>query len=443
MSMDNLIRRLAQNRGKLLNEFATKEIKAEHEMAKQRVTSTEGKVPKSLKNVDKETVQSLVEAIPDDENEQDLPPEKDMEPKPKPEPKEGDEEDGVVENDKEYFGQKDDNFFYLKKEGEEGTSDLVIVDQEGEQVFSAEEGGLDTSDVFHFILAAIAEVEPSDLSSDLFMRYVKPEIEKLEDKDEGDIGEMEDEPVMQDEEPFERIIAVPFKDRVFEVVATKADDHIVLEFQDRTFRFHDDFCSLFKNVKTQKLDADSIGELSTYILESLSKDEFTAMVEGCGRLVKGLEKGAKKRGIKKGTERFGKYVYGKAAKIEKGKKNESVVDESEINELNIVTQGVKQLRNAAKDALKNGDFESAAEFSQKLATIHSALPEIEVDTKDDDEPEDEGETPEVETKSEPASEPETVAVEGKVPNVKKDSEKKVIDKLTEDDKDKEVTIDDK
>ena len=407
--MEDFIKKLVENKGEWLDKFVKHDTKVERDYSQRRADAYEGKVPKSSDNPDNaETIKTLTEAFPEDkEDEEQLgraPEKPDKEPERSPE---NDDEEGGPENEKEYFGKKEDVFYYLKKQ-EEGEPDLLIVDAEGQSLFSASENEIDTSDIFHFILAAVPAVEPSEVSADIFMRYIKPKVEELEHEDEEFEPDMDADNVLSPEKPkspFESKLKFSFNGLVFEADASAEGTNTVLEIKGKKFTFNEDFSSFFKKADNDTLTDDGVVELAMYILGSLDEAEQKLLaIETCDTDDKLKGKGKKK-------------------KEKEGPLGESKED---IKEINVVTQGIRQLKKASRDAFKAGDFASAAEFATNLATIHGALPDI-------PEPEEPTEAKEEEKGTDEIIEP-AEADEGKVvKNPDSTSEKETIDKLTEDD----------
>lgn len=410
MAMDELIRKLTGKRGELLDKFVEHDIQVEQKAAQRRADAYEGIVHNETEP-EKDKIKKLTERLPEDELDADTRDEKPL--REPPDEIRKSEDEAEVENEKEYFGKKEDIFYYLITDEEEGERDLRIVDQDGNVVFSAKENDLDTADVFHFILEAVTNVEPSEISYDIFVKYVKPKIEELEQEDEPEF----DDNALDSDAPVKEPFGVPAKESVDEVKVQFSDHdfivnivedakNTVLEINGRQFRFDEKFTDFFKSADSNKLTEDDITELAKYVLSSLDKDEFEEI---------------SKAGIKADEAR--KDIPKKDKKKKKKNAKESTIDEAELlKEINVVTQGIKQLTKTAKTAMKAKDYGVASDASARLAAIHDALPEIE-EPKEEDKEEDKVTDEIVEP------------VEGKV-HKETESEKVKIDKLTEEDDEK-------
>lgn len=93
-------------------------------------------------------------------------------------------EDTTLDIDKEYFGQKDGDYFYIVSADAEGGKDLQIVSADGEPVFSAKDNEVDSTDMVAFIKAASRDLGVTELSYDLFTSYILPLLEEPDVKDE-------------------------------------------------------------------------------------------------------------------------------------------------------------------------------------------------------------------------------------------------------------------
>jgi hypothetical protein len=107
-----------------------------------------------------------------------------------------DEDVAEIDFEKLYLGRTEDKHFYVVADKSEygEVTDLKVVDQEGELVFSLEDTETDKEDIRHFIEAAIEEVDIAQIERSVVMQYIIPEVEEelLADEedefDEDDLG---------------------------------------------------------------------------------------------------------------------------------------------------------------------------------------------------------------------------------------------------------------
>jgi hypothetical protein len=177
--------------------------------------------------------------------------------------------------------------------------------------------------------------------------------------------------------------------------------------------------------KDGSMTEDKLRELAEDALSSLDEEEFDALA---GKAVEtippearheepvkedaeamALAKEEKADGTRQAVSlvlyKKGYEELGEAEQLEVTKRIKYTA-EGKLEEINIVTQGIKQLKRDGKDAVKAGDFTAAAAHYGQLATINQALPELD-----------------------PAPEKPS-AEEGKIPN-EGDKEQKQLDDLTE------------
>jgi len=148
---------------------------------------------KKLKEQEEEPVQ--IEDEPKDDP-IDEPPEEDA---PKVEPEE-------ITPEKEYFGNKEDEFYYLVRILGNGNNieDLQITNAEGETLYAAKENELDVNDLLTFILRALENVPVEAVAYEIVNNYVLPALEKKDEEEE--LPPKEEEPKEEkkpEEEPIE------------------------------------------------------------------------------------------------------------------------------------------------------------------------------------------------------------------------------------------------
>lgn len=455
--MKDLIHTLLDKRVSLIENLGTHALKVEKKLSEKRVKDlSEGIVPDFDKDSETEYIKKLTER-PEDREErfEDSPPPADDEELPSPEFKDKDEEDKDKDDEleKEYLGKKEETYYYLTKgdsdEEGEGRGQLQVVDQEGKVVYTSEDSEADSSDVFHFLIDAVRDIEPDDVSYDMFVKYVVPKIEELEKEqdeyakdnefpDEEPPDEDREEDRFRESKKNENLqeIRVTFDRREFDVkLVDEAGSRTVIEINGKRFDFSPEFSRLFRD-ESGTITEDKLEELALGALSEMDKADFDDLVT----------KGPEHRQHKKAPadEACG-------AKHKKKKYMKEAAD---------VAGGVKDLVKSASDAIKDDNFIEAVELCQRLATIQQALPmggeegvgadvgeeappvedevfddepsedelkaEVEAAAEDDEELDDE----ELKNKAELEDEEEEENKEGKVPK-SDDSESKVIDKLEE------------
>jgi len=109
---------------------------------------------------------------------------------------------------KEFIGQSDDTYYYLITSEEEGDRDMMIVDQDGQKVLSAKEMEFDVTNeaIPEFLMKVFQEGVIAQIESNVFTKYILPEILKDDNEDEEELiepDEVEDEDVNGEEEGSE------------------------------------------------------------------------------------------------------------------------------------------------------------------------------------------------------------------------------------------------
>jgi len=279
------------------DEFITDKQKGGKMTRKAKLTR-EGKIP-SNDDSDEKRMKKLLEA-PEDRF-----PEPDEEDEFSPEEEEPDlfhrEEEPLdidVDVEKLYLGRKEDTHFYMVADkGETGqVEDLKIVDQEGNQIISGKEAGLDLGDVGSFILSAIEDeaLQGSQLERSIVLQYLVPKIKgDLEAEEEEELlepgaGEEEElgEPEEEEEIPGPResknrrprrrvrenqdaseMKVKDNKGNEFRVeVVDEGTADVVVAINGREFRFEPEFAAIYGQEKGRITDE----ALQTLALETLS-----------------------------------------------------------------------------------------------------------------------------------------------------------------------------
>lgn len=355
--MKNLMDTLLGKRKPLIESLGTHGLSVEKKLAQKRVIDLgEGIVPDFDKDSEEEAIRKMNEYGGDKgediigEEEEDTKRNMPSDEGPAPEDKEEEKDEEGLE--KEYLGKKEDTYFYLVRaedtnKDEEGTGALQVVDEEGKIIYSSDDSEEDSSDIFHFLVAAVRDIEPDDVSYDMFMKYVVPKIEELE-KEDGDFTE-EEEPSIKDEEPStdedefnESIqeIKVTFDRREFNVqIVDEGSPGTAIAINGKQFNFSPDFVKLFAD-DSGSIAEDKLEELALSALSEMDKSEFDDLV------VKGPEHSAHKD------------------------TRESIKESEDI------AKDVKELQKSAEDAGKAGDFTGAAELYQRLAIVQQAIGDV-------------------------------------------------------------------
>ena len=238
-----------QKAKKAEKEKALKIKKAEKEKAdkaKKDKAKKEGKIPsdkdseatkiKKLTEEDDEVLDDMPEELPDDSG---MPPE--------PADDEADDMDtSGPDEGKEYFGSKEDTYYYIEKEGNEGDqlSDIRIVDQEGDEVFSATKAEVDPNDIVATIVQAIQDVDIVDISYNIFTDYIIPALIEEEEEVLPD-EELEELPPDEelDEIPEESVNTnIVVDDKTIEVVCAEN----VVTVGDSKYKFTEAFMATYK-----------------------------------------------------------------------------------------------------------------------------------------------------------------------------------------------------
>ena len=241
-----------------------------------------------------------------------------------PEDEEG--ADIPVPEDKEYVGTSDDTHFYMvpEKNDQGEIIDMKIVDQEENQLFSAEENGIEPTDMSLFLNTVFrdSDVGISEIDRQVIVKYIIPaaEQELVDDADaeEEDLGgeedllaggaedefgeeeapegegEFEEEEDVGDEEmdkpkkkkdellrPMESKLTekrVEFDGHEFDVqLVDEGADATTISVNGREFRFSSSFASLFH--EGGELTESGVEELAKDALSNLGQDEFEALAE--------------------------------------------------------------------------------------------------------------------------------------------------------------------
>ena len=256
--MDNLINKLlksTKSREDLVEKTARHQRKMRIKYAQKEVKVAESKLPVIDKDApDKDdTIKKLVEA-PDsnfrmNRKEPEDNPRREFDTKPdddidtEPEDKDADVEE------KEYFGNKGEIFYYLTHETEEGEQALQVVDADGEVVYVPEEGA-DSEDILTFLIAAVKDIQPENVSTDMFVKYVIPKLEEEEPEDEElDFDEKEDELNLDKDKQMESVkeVKVTFEEREFDVqLVDEGTADTVISINGERYTFSPEFAANFR-----------------------------------------------------------------------------------------------------------------------------------------------------------------------------------------------------
>lgn len=137
---------------------------------------------------------------------------------PVEEPKE-EEPEAKPTDEKEFFGSKADNFYYLEAKGKTA----VLVDAEGQEVFKG-----DSEDMIQFIQDAVKELEIDSISIDVFNKYILPEIEEPEEvwqepKDEVP-EEVKEEPAEMEQAKESKVVEGSFTSGVWVILSNSGGE---------------------------------------------------------------------------------------------------------------------------------------------------------------------------------------------------------------------------
>lgn len=217
--------------------------------------------------------------------------------------------------EKTYLGKSGNSFYYINPvtEGEEGS--YQVVDQEGKIVFSLKDSEEATSDVIEFIIAAVRDIQMENVSSDIFLKFFVPAIEKKQKEEgeyakeeeegeppkeeeypeEGEVGKREEEMSIRDSKLSE--IKVVSNNREFDVqLKEDSSEFVTLEINGKPFRFGAEFARMYKregkmteeSIKGLALDALSNMPTKTFDELAIRNEEDTS--EGCRSMHKSMKK---------------------------------------------------------------------------------------------------------------------------------------------------------
>lgn len=106
------------------------------------------------------------------------------------------EEEKPVPMTKEYLGKDDEKHYYIlpiKDEGTDEIKDLTIVDQDGNEKFSALDSGVDRTDVVGFLNKALEEVEITEIDRGVLIKYIFPMLDAIKDQENMEREELRDQ----------------------------------------------------------------------------------------------------------------------------------------------------------------------------------------------------------------------------------------------------------
>lgn len=320
------------------------------------------------------------------------------------------EEEEEAKIEKEYFGSKGDEHFYMNEtESDAGErEDLQIIDAEGEKVFSAVDNELDINDVLGFVIEATRQTDVDEVSRDLIVKYVFPALEEEEEEEEEFPPEGEE--TIPPKEEFES--KVMFQDKEFGVKIEPDEGRNFSRFTigERVFELSNKLIEMYKDEK-KLMTKEGITRLATDILEAdLDEKKPVPTCKKCGTKhwpMNPCPTGKKKKAEKETPKK----------KTKKKAKKESKIKED-------LSADVKAMAKEAEAAIKDEDYAKASELVQQLSQVQAVTPKV----AEEPEPRSEDEL-EAEEEPEEREEPEE-AEEGKVPD-KDDDEKTMVDKLKE------------
>ena len=119
---------------------------------------------------------------------------------------EKEEKNELPEVDKEYFGSKDIDSFYLVRNRDDSgeMEDLEITSADGTSLFSAKQQDLDFEDVTTFVEKALEEIDVDDISYEIVIKYfVRPREEEIKMEDEIDLEDTEEDMVEDEDMDFD------------------------------------------------------------------------------------------------------------------------------------------------------------------------------------------------------------------------------------------------
>jgi hypothetical protein len=265
------------------------------------------------------------------------------EPMPEEDFLEGGEVEIPVPEDKEYVGKSDDTHFYMvpEKNDQGDIIDMKIVDQEENQLFSAEENGIEPTDMSLFLNTVFrdSDVGIAEIDRQVIVKYVIPaaeqeQVDDMEDEEEDLMGEdlpggdefaeedgedefAEEEDLGPEPErkkrlkkkdelmrPMESRLTekkVVFDGETFDVqLVDEGAESTVISVNGREFPYSPEFASMFHG-QDGKLSESGLEELAMDALSTLEPSEFEALVQEGAEESEPVEEGAVKK-LKEGYE---------------------------------------------------------------------------------------------------------------------------------------------
>jgi len=239
----------------------------------------------------------------------------------------------VPEITKEYVGNTEDDHYYLVtvKDEEGELEDLLIVNQEGAEKFSAKANSIPVENVPEFLFKGIKELQIESIEFGVFDRYLYPyvfenEEEEAEGEAEEEVEEETGEELEKLKEPVESKIGeqgisnslvemkiTDHENNVFDVFLVADDEttDTVIEINGKEFRFDADFASFWRD-EEGNLSEEGLKQLALDALANMEEEEYHELVARALEQQKdeGSEEptveGRTRRGVRDGT---GPYKY--------------------------------------------------------------------------------------------------------------------------------------
>jgi len=299
-------------------EHDKREVEAELLRRNLAKVKAEGKVPNKDDNEEK-VIKTLMEAPEDPKDKEfdkafqpkadkEITPGEEEQPNPEltDEPEE-EEEPAEIDFDKIYIGHTDDVHYYLvvDRSEEAEVTDLQLVNQEGDPVYSAKEHDLDPTNVETFIDKVIQEVDIAQLERSVVLQYILPEdeeeeeIEPEEEEPEEFMGGEEEEEELPAPEPTEpakpktkpmeskdgdmkkKLSETLIKDEKgneFDIeLLDETEKRIKLRINDKEYRFTADFAHLF-GANEGRMTDEGIKELALETISHLDEQDYVELV---------------------------------------------------------------------------------------------------------------------------------------------------------------------
>ena len=304
--------------------------------------------------------------------------EQDMEQDVTEEPAEEESDEIEDQVEKQYFGKSGDNHYYLVgTETDSGeTSDLQIVDQEGELVYSAKDNEVEITDTVNFIISAIQEMDIEDISYDVFEKYILPKLVEPDPEEEfteedDNMGDTEEDASMipEDEETFESIAKTSYvhEDKEYDIRLLPENK---VKIGGKVFTLSEDTLG-FYNIKEGKVDEADLNTLAKDMIRAMDENELKSLVEG-------YEEKGKRDGTGPHKDSAQRSVSDKGKRKQAGEKCPAEKEDDKMKKTNEdITSNVKELQKKAEAAVKDGNYVDAADYVSRLANVESSVGSVE------------------------------------------------------------------